>query len=409
MGQPVPGGRMKAQDLDTLLAPMTVERFLERHWERKPLRLARGDTAFYETLPGTDDFEFLLSSLTGPQAGWFSLVKEAARRPSDGFLTAEGLLNLSKVFGAYRDGHSLLLNQVQKRHRETGVLCRAIEMGLSAHGVALSRHIGANGYLSPPRSQGFAIHYDPHDVFILQLEGRKHWRLYRRHVAFPTTPPVSSVPPEVAGPPRSEFVLAPGDFLYIPRGVLHDAYTGDEASLHLTLSLEAVTWRDLFTEVLANDARFRRALPVGFLRNGGPGLSGRRALAHLAGSMASSPAVNDALATVAGRLVANLDPLPNDGFRRIEESASIGSGTWVELGHGTLARVEVTRETAVLHLPGARFSAHRRMARAFRYMLRSRPFRARDLPVHAPPRAKLRLVRELVCGGYLIRHAPPSG
>ena len=33
-------------------------------------------------------------------------------------------------------------------------------------------------YLTPPGSQGFAPHYDDIEAFVIQLEGKKHWRLY---------------------------------------------------------------------------------------------------------------------------------------------------------------------------------------------------------------------------------------
>ena len=33
-------------------------------------------------------------------------------------------------------------------------------------------------YLTPANSQGFAPHYDDIEAFVLQLEGRKHWRVY---------------------------------------------------------------------------------------------------------------------------------------------------------------------------------------------------------------------------------------
>lgn len=35
-----------------------------------------------------------------------------------------------------------------------------------------------NAYLTPPSNQGFTAHTDSQDVFILQLEGAKRWRVY---------------------------------------------------------------------------------------------------------------------------------------------------------------------------------------------------------------------------------------
>ena len=38
--------------------------------------------------------------------------------------------------------------------------------------------VGANAYLTPSGEQGFAPHYDDIEAFVLQLEGRKRWRVY---------------------------------------------------------------------------------------------------------------------------------------------------------------------------------------------------------------------------------------
>jgi len=35
-----------------------------------------------------------------------------------------------------------------------------------------------HSYLTPPGSQGFAPHYDDIEAFVLQLEGKKRWKLY---------------------------------------------------------------------------------------------------------------------------------------------------------------------------------------------------------------------------------------
>lgn len=39
--------------------------------------------------------------------------------------------------------------------------------------------VGFNAYLTPPNSQGFAPHYDDIEAFVLQIEGRKRWKLYK--------------------------------------------------------------------------------------------------------------------------------------------------------------------------------------------------------------------------------------
>lgn len=39
--------------------------------------------------------------------------------------------------------------------------------------------VGCNAYLTPPNSQGFAPHYDDIEAFILQVEGKKRWKVYK--------------------------------------------------------------------------------------------------------------------------------------------------------------------------------------------------------------------------------------
>ncbi|WP_324658107.1 cupin domain-containing protein [Burkholderia thailandensis] len=394
---------MSELTLAALLSPIAVDAFMERYWGRKPLIVRRQAPHLYACLPDSEEFAFLLHSLTDPERGWFSIVNGVARPPSDSLLTQEGLLNLSEVYAAYRDGNSLLMNQVQRRHRETAMLCRRIESALSAHGIALARHIGANGYLSPPSSQGFNIHYDPHDVLILQIEGRKHWRLYGRHVAWPTQPPATPIPPEEAGSPRREFVLSPGELVYIPRGVLHDANTTDSRSLHLTLSIETLTWTDLLIEAMSDNPAFRRNLPVCPPFGKRIGDEARAELTRLTASLNNPRALRRALAAMSGRLLGNLDPLPNGGFAEVDGLHLIEPKTWLSLAPGTFGHVEVNGDEAILHLPGSALRAAREMAKAFYYLLRARRVRACDLPVSASEADKLTFVRKLVQMGFLVK------
>ncbi len=85
---------------------------------------------------------------------------------------------------------------------------------------------------------------------MLQLEGRKRWRLYAPRCAEESLPRYSSpnFAPDEIGSPMLDVVLGPGDVLYMPRGTIHQAVSlAEHHSLHVTLSTgHASAWVDLF-------------------------------------------------------------------------------------------------------------------------------------------------------------------
>jgi bifunctional lysine-specific demethylase and histidyl-hydroxylase NO66 len=99
--------------------------------------------------------------------------------------------------------------------------------------------------------QGFAPHFDDVDVYILQVEGAKRWRVYAPLPGH-ALPRYSSRDFEDAeiGEPLLDTVLRPGDLLYLPRGTIHQAAAlEDDHSLHLTVSSEQRrSWAD-FLEI----------------------------------------------------------------------------------------------------------------------------------------------------------------
>ncbi|BAL90628.1 hypothetical protein AMIS_54080 [Actinoplanes missouriensis 431] len=138
-------------------------------------------------------------------------------------------------------------------------------------GAALNRPVQLNAYLTPPGSQGFATHYDTHDVFVLQADGAKRWCVH---------PPVLPDPLErqpwggradevaatAAGEPALDVVLEPGDALYLPRGWLHSARSLGGRSLHITAGVRGLTRYALVEELLAlasADPALRATLPYG--------------------------------------------------------------------------------------------------------------------------------------------------
>ncbi len=115
--------------------------------------------------------------------------------------------------------------------------------------------VQVNLHASLAGSKGFATHWDGHDVFVMQIDGRKEWRLF----GFTEIAP-RAVAPDQKGPGPSreiaQIVLEQGDALYVPRGYWHAAQALDDVSLHLTCAVQHPTGYDylawLLEEVKAN-------------------------------------------------------------------------------------------------------------------------------------------------------------
>jgi hypothetical protein len=98
-------------------------------------------------------------------------------------------------------------------------------------------------FATPAGRDGLMPHCDPVDVFVVQVDGRKSWQVWqppadRSHVA--RTYKLAAL-----GKPALEVMLEPGDVLYLPVGAPHAAKALEEASVHHTITVEPVTWRNL--------------------------------------------------------------------------------------------------------------------------------------------------------------------
>ncbi|CAI5644547.1 unnamed protein product [Oreochromis niloticus] len=155
--------------------------------------------------------------------------------------------------------------------------------------------VGSNIYITPEESQGLPPHYDDVEVFILQLEGQKHWHLYNPTVPLAAEYSVQSE--DSIGIPTHDIILKAGDLLYFPRGTIHQARTpaGVNCSIHLTLSTyQRMSWGDLlldaFPSLLCDRSRrevsFREGMPRRLLLSSSEGLHTNKRLAACLRSLA---------------------------------------------------------------------------------------------------------------------------
>ena len=243
------------------------EVFAGEHWSRAPLlsRAKQLPQPFDDLLSPADVDELVADrALRTP---FFRTVREGTGLPAPTRSANAGGRRLTDVVdpdalaAQYADGATLVLNAVHRMHPPVARFCRelAAELGHATQ---------CNAYLTPGgQHQGFDFHHDTHDVFVLQVSGRKRWVVHEPVVRLP----LSSQPRSGAGlvadgsEPLLDVELEAGDALYLPRGYVHAALTTDVDSVHLTVGVLSTTWYDVLSDALTlareQDA-FREALPV---------------------------------------------------------------------------------------------------------------------------------------------------
>ncbi|XP_006628114.2 ribosomal oxygenase 2 [Lepisosteus oculatus] len=228
----------------SLISPLGVQEFFRDHWERRPLLLQRSDPALaarYPSLFRLSDLKELCSR--GIAYGRDVNVCRAAGGKKQ-VLNKEGRASYSQLRKDLEKKKATI--QFHQPQRFNDELWR-IQEQLECYFGSL---VGSNVYITPEASQGLPPHYDDVEVFILQLEGEKHWRLYKPTV--PLAREYSLEAEEQIGSPTHEFTLKPGDLLYFPRGTIHQADTpaGVEYSTHITISTyQNMSWGDFLLDV----------------------------------------------------------------------------------------------------------------------------------------------------------------
>lgn len=152
-------------------------------------------------------------------------------------------------------GATLVLDAVEELYEPLTELAENLEL-------FFHERIQINAYAGWRTSQGFDLHWDDHDVFILQVTGRKRWSVYGMTRPYPLTGDSKKNKPD--GVPLWEKTLQDGDLLYIPRGFWHVALPLDEPTLHLTVGVHNRTGLDLLrwvTERMRASELFRKDLP----------------------------------------------------------------------------------------------------------------------------------------------------
>ncbi|NXT64247.1 RIOX2 oxygenase, partial [Chaetops frenatus] len=229
----------------SLISPTEEKVFFREYWEQKPLLVQRNDAlvaAYYQSLFQLSHLKELCS-----QGLYYGRDVNVCRcvNGKKKVLNKEGRVNYMQLKKDFDQKKATIQFHQPQRFKEE---LWKIQEKLECYFGSL---VGSNVYITPQGSQGLPPHYDDVEVFILQLEGEKHWRLYKPTVPLAREYNVESE--DRIGHPTHEFILKPGDLLYFPRGTIHQADTphGISYSTHVTISTyQNNSWGDFLLDAI---------------------------------------------------------------------------------------------------------------------------------------------------------------
>jgi hypothetical protein len=273
------------------------------------------------------------------------LVRADQDVPVTEYLWRDQMVDPVQVARLFAEGATVVFGALHDRHEGMRRLCHELARQATAR-------TQTNIYLTPPNAQGFKPHWDTHDVFVLQTEGSKLWRMYGGGPEFPLRDDKFDPARHAPGDVEAEFTLEAGEALYIPRGIMHAAVTTEDVSLHVTLGVMPYTWGDLvvdcLSEVADRSAAWRENVPFGLARRDPDGRELRDSLAERLGALAADVDLAAVLAERQRAFEAVFRPRAGDLMRSAAAAGRVAPDDDVRWRDGIDGRLEHRDGRAVL-------------------------------------------------------------
>ena len=255
-----------------IIAPITPEQFFDEYFDKKPLYIP-GNAEKYKSVcswPQVNDMFQMVNNWSDQN---LKIVIDTQTVQPNTFCekttSRDGVTTMrpqpEKVAALFQQGATIVLDAMETMNSGIRTATEALQM-------ATSFAVSCNAYCSRQQHKAFATHFDWMDVFALHIEGTKTWRVYTGRFENPAGRPgfdSGSFPPEyhqkAKGDLLMEIEMKPGDFLYLPKGVYHDALASTEACLHLSFGLSQPNGLDFFQWLLGSLETFplvRESMPA---------------------------------------------------------------------------------------------------------------------------------------------------
>lgn len=237
---PKPPQPLPIQEAWALLGDMSPERFMKEYWQKKPL-LVRG------AIPA-----FKLAKLSGKNLGSPLSMTELAELSSR--QSVESRLVQSKPWSLQHGPF-----KAKNLPRLTDPNWTLLVQGVNGHHPAAKTVMSWFRFIPEARLDDLMIsiagpgggvgpHLDSYDVFLIQMAGHRNWRIstQKDHSL------QEGLPLKILKKfkPTQNWVLEPGDMLYLPPNVAHDGIAVDAGCQTWSVGFQVPNYKDLITEIL---------------------------------------------------------------------------------------------------------------------------------------------------------------
>ena len=218
----------------SLLGNISPEQFMRLYWQKKPL-LIRAAVPDFKPLMSEED----LLAMAVSEDIESRLVEHAAKDVSKGWKLTPG--PLEKPPSLKKKDWTLLLQGMDIQNPAVHTLLQQFRFVPDARldDVMISL-AGAGGGVGP--------HFDSYDVFLLQASGSRRWQISKqKDLAL-----VDGAPLKILKnfKPAQEFILDPGDMLYLPPRYAHDGVALDSGCQTYSIGFRAPKAGELARELL---------------------------------------------------------------------------------------------------------------------------------------------------------------
>ncbi|MBF6618000.1 cupin domain-containing protein [Pollutimonas thiosulfatoxidans] len=219
----------------TLLGGLSPQQFMRRHWQRKPLLIRQAIPDFKPSLSVANIRQLVRREEVESRLIW-----------RDGATWNMKSGPFSRLPAASKPGWTLLAQSVDLHDDATAQLLQRFRFISDARLDDAMISIASDG-------GGVGPHFDSYDVFLLQAHGKRRWRVSQQK----DLSLLAGLPLKIleSFQPEEEYVLEPGDMLYLPPHAAHDGVAVGGDCMTISIGFRAPTQATLACGMLeaAND------------------------------------------------------------------------------------------------------------------------------------------------------------